>query len=95
MLLSIGYDNFLWSPSILGVFKPDSAPMKKLRRDASEKGLLIDSTNGRRTRALILMNTCHVVLSALQPETLRGRLYEQLKAQRMEEGKPMSGLLSG
>jgi regulator of extracellular matrix RemA (YlzA/DUF370 family) len=88
MLLSIGYDNFLWSPSILGVFKPDSAPMKKLRRDASEKGLLIDATSGRRTRSMILMNTGHVVLSALQPETLKARLYEQLKAQRIEEQKP-------
>jgi regulator of extracellular matrix RemA (YlzA/DUF370 family) len=88
MLLSIGYDNFLWSPSILGVFKSESAPMKKLRREASEKGILIDATSGRRTRSMILMNTGHVVLSALQPETLKARLYEQLKAQRIEEQKP-------
>jgi len=89
MLVSIGYENFVWSPSILGVFKADSAPMKKLRREASEKGLLIDATSGRRTRSMILMNTGHVVLSSLQPETLKARLYEQLKAQRMGEQKPI------
>jgi len=90
MLLSIGYDNFLWSPSILGVFKPDSAPMKKLRREASEKGLLIDATSGRRTRSMILMNTGHFVLSSLQPETLKARLHDQLKAQKVEDGEAVS-----
>ena len=90
MLLSIGYDNFLWSPSILGVFKPDSAPMKKLRREASEKGFLIDATSGRRTRSMILMNTGHFVLSSLQPETLKARLHDQLKAQKVEDGEAVS-----
>lgn len=87
MLISIGYGNFVWSPSILAILKPDSSPIRKLRQDAAQKGLLIDASNGRRTRGTIMMNTGHVILSALQPETLKARLDEQIRAQQKEKGE--------
>ncbi|HWS29085.1 MAG TPA: extracellular matrix/biofilm biosynthesis regulator RemA family protein, partial [Clostridia bacterium] len=53
---------------------PDSAPSKRIVQDARERGRLIDATHGRRTRAVIIMDSTHVVLSALQPETVAGRI---------------------
>jgi len=74
MMVSIGHENYVDGDKILAVVEPDSAPVKRLRRESAEKGCLIDSTCGRKTRSVIVMATNHVVLCALAPSTLRERL---------------------
>ena len=73
MLVLIGYDHYVEKNQIVAVLSPLSSPVKKLKRDAEEKGTLLDATNGRKTLSLVVMKT-HVVLTALQPETLARRL---------------------
>ena len=77
-LLNIGYGNVVAAGRIIAVVTPDSAPMKRLKDDARERGKLVDATQGRRTRAVIVTDTDHVILSALSAETL---------AERLETGK--------
>lgn len=59
---------------LIAIVSPESAPIKRIIQDAKEKGSLIDATYGRRTRAVIIMDSDHVILSAVQPETVAGRL---------------------
>lgn len=73
-LLNIGFGNMVSSDRLIAVVSPDSAPIKRMIQESREKGLLIDGTYGRRTRAVILMDSDHVVLSAIQPETIANRL---------------------
>ena len=73
-LLNIGYGNVVAAERIVAVVSPDSAPMKRLKEDAREAGKLIDATQGRRTRSIIVTDSDHVILSALQSETLAERL---------------------
>ena len=73
-LLNIGFGNMVSSDRLIAIVSPDSAPIKRMIQESREKGLLIDGTYGRRTRAVILMDSDHVVLSALQPETIANRL---------------------
>ncbi len=81
-LLNIGYGNLISSDRLVAIVSPDSAPIKRLISDAKDNGTLIDATYGRRTRAVIIMDSDHVVLSAVSPETVGGRL-----AVDDEEGK--------
>ncbi len=73
-LLNVGFGNIVLANRIVAIVNPDSAPMKRLKEDARERGMLIDATHGRRTRAIIVTDSNHVVLSAVQPETSAGRL---------------------
>ena len=73
-LINIGYGNMVSAGRIISVVSPDSAPIKRIISDARERGTLVDATYGRRTRAVLIMDSGHVVLSALQPETVAGRL---------------------
>lgn len=75
-LVNIGFGNAVNSARILSVVNPDSAPVKRLVQDAKEQKLLIDATQGRRTRAVIIMDSNHVVLSYLQTEKIMARLNE-------------------
>ncbi len=81
-LLNIGFGNMVAAGRIVSVIAPDSAPVKRLVQEARDGGRLVDATAGRRTRAVIIMDTGHVVLSAIQPETIAGRLQSDT-----EEGK--------
>ena len=81
-LLNIGFGNMVTAGRIVAVIAPDSAPVKRLVQEARDGGHLVDATAGRRTRAVIMMDTGHVVLSAVQPETIAGRLQNDT-----EEGK--------
>ena len=72
--IPIGFGHFVQAAYILAILAPDSAPIKKMRREASEKGLLVDATNGRKTRSFILTTTGHLILSAFQPETMAAKL---------------------
>ena len=73
-LLHIGFGNMVSADRLIAIVSPDSAPIKRMIQESREKGLLIDGTYGRRTRAVILMDSDHVVLSAIQPETIANRL---------------------
>ena len=73
-LLNVGFGNMVSAGRIVAVIAPDSAPVKRMVQEARDDGHLIDATAGRRTRAVLMMDTGHVVLSAVQPETISGRL---------------------
>jgi hypothetical protein len=72
-LISIGHGNILAANRIVAIISPDSAPVKRIVQEARERGTLIDATYGRRTRAVVITDSGHVVLSAVQPETLAHR----------------------
>ena len=76
-LINIGFGNMVAASRVLAVISPESAPIKRVISDVRERGHLIDATYGRRTRAVIIMDTGHVILSALQPETVAGRAGRQ------------------
>ena len=73
-LINIGFGNMVSSARLIAIVSPESAPIKRIVQDAREQGRLIDATYGRRTRAVIVMDSDHVILSAVQPETVAGRL---------------------
>ena len=73
-LINIGFGNMINAGRLIAIVSPESAPIKRIIQDAKEKGSLIDATYGRRTRAVIIMDSDHVILSAVQPETVAGRL---------------------
>jgi hypothetical protein len=73
-MLNIGYGNVVAAPRVVAVVSPQSAPMKRLREQAENRAKLIDATQGRRTRSILVLDTDHVVLSAVNPETLLARL---------------------
>lgn len=73
-LVNIGFGNMINASRLVSVVNPDSAPIKRLIQECKEKGNLIDATQGRRTRAVIIMDSDHVVLSYLQAETVANRL---------------------
>ena len=76
-LLNVGFGNMVAAARIVAVIAPDSAPVKRLVQEARDASHLIDATAGRRTRAVLMMDTGHVVLSAVQPETIAGRMQNE------------------
>jgi len=73
-LLNIGFGNVVVASRVVAVVSPNSAPMRRLKDSAKEIGKLIDASQGRKTRSIIIMNSDHIILSAIQPETLAQRL---------------------
>ncbi len=73
-LINIGYGNLINSHKVVSVVSPDAAPIKRLVADTRDTGKLIDATSGKKTRAVIITDSTHVVLSALTPETIQNRL---------------------
>ena len=72
--INIGFGNIISADRLIAIVAPESAPIKRIVQDARDNGKLIDATYGRRTRAVIIMDSDHVVLSAVQPETVANRL---------------------
>lgn len=72
--MNIGFGNIVAANRIITIVSPESAPIKRIIQEAREKGVLIDATYGRRTRAVIVVDSSHVILSAVQPETVANRL---------------------
>lgn len=72
-LINIGFGNIVSANRVIAIVSPESAPIKRIIGDARESGKLVDATYGRRTRAVIIMDDGHVVLSAIQPETVANR----------------------
>lgn len=73
-LVNVGFGNMVSAGRMIAVVGPESAPIKRIVQEARDRGVLIDATYGRRTRAVLVMDSDHVVLSAIQPETIAGRL---------------------
>lgn len=73
-LINIGFGNIVSANRIISIVSPESAPIKRIIQDARDRSMLIDATYGRRTRAVIIMDSDHVILSAVQPETVAQRL---------------------
>lgn len=73
-LINIGFGNIVSANRLIAIVSPESAPIKRIVQEARDKGRLIDATYGRRTRAVIIMDSSHVILSAVQPETVAHRL---------------------
>ncbi len=72
-LVNIGFGNVVSAPRVIAVVAPGSSPIKRMREEAGERGKLIDATQGRKTRAIIVTDSDHVILSALQVETITQR----------------------
>ncbi|GBD95660.1 MAG TPA: DUF370 domain-containing protein [Nitrospirae bacterium] len=72
-LINVGFGNVVSAPRVIAVVAPGSSPMKRMREEAGERGKLIDATQGRKTRAIIITDSDHVILSALQVETITQR----------------------
>jgi len=73
-LINIGFGNIVSASRIIAIVSPESAPIKRLITEARDRGVLIDATYGRRTRAVIVADSGHIILSAVQPETVKHRL---------------------
>ena len=75
-LINIGFGNMVSANRVIAIVSPESAPIKRIIQDAKDRGTLIDATYGRRTRAVLITDSEHVVLSAVQPETVANRATE-------------------
>lgn len=84
-LINIGFGNMVSAGRLLAIVSPDSAPIKRIVQEARDRGMLIDASYGRRTRAVIIMDTDHVVLSAILPETIAGRLEDKNQHDDVED----------
>ena len=73
-LINIGFGNVVSAGRVIAIVSPESAPIKRIVQEARDRGMLIDASYGRRTRAVIIMDSDHVILSAIQPETVAHRL---------------------
>ena len=73
-LINIGFGNMISAGRLIAIVSPESAPIKRMVQEARDRGVLIDATYGRRTRAVLTMASAHFVLSPLQPESVAGRL---------------------
>lgn len=84
-LINIGFGNMVSAGRLIAIVSPESSPIKRIVQEARDKGSLIDATYGRRTRAVIIMDSDHVILSAVQPETVANRLADDNEDELDEE----------
>ena len=75
-LVNVGFGNMVAAARLVAIVSPESAPIKRIIQDAKDRGSLIDATYGRRTRAVIITDSDHVILSAVQPETVANRVVD-------------------
>ena len=73
-LVNIGFGNIVSASRIIAIVSPESAPIKRLVQEAKDNKVVVDATYGRRTRAVLIMDSGHIILSAVQPETVAGRV---------------------
>ena len=73
-LINIGFGNMVSASRMIAIISPESAPIKRIIQDAKERGTLIDATHGRRTRAVVIMDSDHIILTYLQSETVANRM---------------------
>ena len=84
-LINIGFGNMVSANRLVASVGPESAPIKRIIQDVRDRGQLIDATYGRRTRAVIVMDSGHVILSAIQPETVAGRMAGKIEPDNIPE----------
>lgn len=82
-LINIGFGNVISAKRLVAIVSPDSAPIKRMVQDARDRGILIDASYGRRTRAVIIMDSDHIILSAVQPSTVAHRLDENATSEEI------------
>lgn len=85
VLVNIGFGNVVAAAKVVAIVTPGSAPMKRLREEAKKAGRLIDATEGRRTRSIIVTDSNHIILSAIQAETITQRFLEEKEESAPEE----------
>ena len=78
-VINIGFGNFVFADRVVSIVNPASSPMRRLREDAKNEGRLIDATQGRKTRSIIITDSNHVILSAIQAETISQRFARETK----------------
>ena len=86
-LVNIGFGNMVSANRMVAIVSPESAPIKRIIQDAKERGTLIDATHGRRTRAVIITDSDHIILKYLQSETLANRIAEENNVTYEEEAE--------
>lgn len=84
-LINIGFGNMVSASRLIAIVSPESAPIKRMVQEARDRGSLVDATYGRRTRAVLITDSDHIILSALQPETVAGRFNGREEAAAEEE----------
>ena len=84
-LINIGFGSMISASRLVAIIKPESAPVKRIIQEARERGMLIDATYGRRTRAVLITDSSHIILCAIQPETIANRLGEAKDGERQLE----------
>lgn len=84
-LVNIGFGNIVAANRIISIISPESAPIKRIIQEARDKGMLVDATYGRRTRAVVVVDSGHIILSAVQLETVANRLVAQTADSEEEE----------
>ena len=82
-LMNIGFGNVVNTSKVIAIINPDSAPIKRMIQDARERGMLVDATYGRKTKSVLLMDSDHVILAAITPETVAERM--GIAVERYEE----------
>ena len=85
-LVSIGFGNLVSAGRIISIVSPDSAPIKRMVQETRERGMLIDATYGRKTASIFIMDSDHVILSALPPETVAARCEDKNGEDGKDEG---------
>jgi len=83
-LINIGFGNVVLANRIIAIVSPESAPIKRMIQEAREKSILIDATYGRRTRAVIVTDSEHIILSSIQPETVANRIVSKDTSENIE-----------
>ena len=82
-LVNIGFGNIVSAERIVAIVSPESAPIKRLIQEAKDEKNAVDATYGRRTRAVLIMDSGHIILSAVQPETVRGRIDKDISQEEI------------
>jgi len=83
-LINIGFGNIVSANRIISIVSPESAPIKRMIQEAKDTKMTVDATCGRRTRAVIIMDSGHIILSSVQPETVAGRLDKEIEKEEIE-----------
>lgn len=83
-LLNIGFGNMISTERLIAIVSPDSAPIKRMIQEGRDRGVLIDATYGRKTRSVVIMDSDHIILSAIQPDTVAARLNGRETAEEEE-----------
>lgn len=84
-LINIGFGSMVAASRLLSILAPDSAPIKRIIQEARDRGMLIDASYGRKTKAVLLMDTDHVILSAVSPETITARFMDKQEKELEED----------